>query len=1091
MAKNQTFSVSLNLLTKNFQKGVKSIQTSLNKLKMQFMSFAATLGTGIGLSEIAKKAIDVSKKLDKAQTTLKNVSGGVEAYANNQKFVMDMSKKYNQELTVLMDNYAKFHSSANMTGMALQQQQYIFEALTKAAAYYNLSAEDTNGVMLAVNQMISKGKVSTEELRKQLGERLPGAMNLAAKAMGVTAGELDEMIRKGEVMAEDLLPKLAKELNAFTGNVNVDTVQGAIGRLQNSFTSLVSKLNINKVYKNIINGVANGLDYIGDNLKEVGQKIAILIGTLAGRPIAQKIHNTWEGVFNSLQKDIDLTHKKMEGLRDVANIKANTYGIKIDQTTLQPMGRIPVDPKASQAFTELKINADKFAETQKHLIEQQDAFNNKLSTMGKKLGTKLKSVLKFIGIQAIYAGIAMLISTIVTKLVSWYKEQQRIKNLVRDTRAEFEKTSKTLGADEVELEQLQKALNVENDRARAIARINQLLGLQGKSMFNLESSNDDINAALAERIKLLREEREYQAAKQILTDAQNRKTELEAQNQALAAADAGNLGKEIGKVAGKGSLGVQILTGLFVDKKLEQQYKNNANEIEQLNKVIEEFSAKVTGYSLSAPNRDAVLNGGGSTVDLNTDLAEDYKKIQDEYNENLRTLNEKKKHSLITEEEYKKELEDLTLKTAEAILALNDIDENTDVFAKGILDAAKAYIANAKKEDKIKEELDKYYKSVQELYHQYNNGTITHKELEDEMYNLLQETAHAVSAMGDLSGAAEKLAQSYNKQKTQKTLDAIGKETAPEMGKFDSTLAYKMSASEMYQENADYIKDYTSNLKTYIETLKTYKDELSGDELKQLNGYISELETNLGTLTSKADSFAQAAKFAEIQEDVKDLKSQLAQGIWDNISGIAMAAERLTNSWKSLTETMEDPDATGWEKFLTIFTTLISTIETLVGIYQAVNTAMEIAQALSLAKTAADQASIPVELEKIGVLAAQTAVAKELAVAQHMASAAAVPYPANLAAIASTSAALAAAFAAVPAFAQGGIVDSPSTIGDRNLIRVNGGEAILTKSQQGTLWKLLDGQTSAMSKGTAQVEFKIKGSELVGVINNYSKKISK
>ena len=1091
MAKNQTFSVSLNLLTKNFQKGVKSIQTSLNKLKMQFMSFAATLGTGIGLSEIAKKAIDVSKKLDKAQTTLKNVSGGVEAYANNQKFVMDMSKKYNQELTVLMDNYAKFHSSANMTGMALQQQQYIFEALTKAAAYYNLSAEDTNGVMLAVNQMISKGKVSTEELRKQLGERLPGAMNLAAKAMGVTAGELDEMIRKGEVMAEDLLPKLAKELNAFTGNVNVDTVQGAIGRLQNSFTNLVSKLNIDRVYKNIINGVANGLDYIGNNLKEVSQKIAILIGTLAGRPIAQKIHNTWAGVFDDIRKDIDLTQKKMDRLRDVAYINANSHGIKIDSATLQPMGRIPIDPKAAKAFQNLKLTADEYAKVQQHLIQQQDLLNNKLSTMGKKLGVQVKSILKFIGIQAIYTGIAMLISTIVTKLISWYKEQQRIKNLVKDTRAEFEKTSKTLGADEVELEQLQKALNVENDRARAIARINQLLGLQGKSMFNLESSNDDINAALAERIKLLREEREYQAAKQILTDAQNRKTELEAQNQALAAADAGDFGKEIGKVAGKGSLGVQILTGLFVDKKLEQQYKNNANEIEQLNKVIEEFSAKVTGYSLSAPNRDAVLNGGGTTSGTNSDLAEDYKKIQDEYNENLRTLNEKKKHALITEEEYKKELEDLTLKTAEAILALNDIDENTDVFAKGILDAAKAYIANAKKEDKIKTELDKYYKSVQELYNQYNNGTITHKELEDEMYNLLQETVQAVSAMGDLSGAAEKLAQSYNKQKTQKTLDAIGKETAPEMGKFDSTLAYKMSASEMYQENADYIKDYTSNLKTYIETLKTYKDELSGDELKRLNGYISELETNLGTLTSKADSFAQAAKFAEIQEDVKDLKSQLAQGIWDNISGIAMAAERLTNSWKSLTETMEDPDATGWEKFLTIFTTLISTIETLVGIYQAVNTAMEIAQALSLAKTAADQASIPVELEKIGVLAAQTAVAKELAVAQHMAAAASVPYPANLAAIASTSAALAAAFAAVPAFAQGGIVDSPSTIGDRNLIRVNGGEAILTKSQQGTLWKLLDGQTSAMSKGTAQVEFKIKGSELVGVINNYSKKISK
>ena len=104
MAKNQTFSVSLSLLTKNFQKGVKTIQTSLNNLKMQFRNFAGALGAGLGISEIARNMIDSAKKLDKAQTVLKNVSNGIEAYGENQKFVMDISKKYSQEITTLMDN---------------------------------------------------------------------------------------------------------------------------------------------------------------------------------------------------------------------------------------------------------------------------------------------------------------------------------------------------------------------------------------------------------------------------------------------------------------------------------------------------------------------------------------------------------------------------------------------------------------------------------------------------------------------------------------------------------------------------------------------------------------------------------------------------------------------------------------------------------------------------------------------------------------------------------------------------------------------------------------------------------------------------
>ena len=44
--------------------------------------------------------------------------------------------------------------------------------------------------MLALAQMASKGTVQAEELRGQLGERLPGAFKIAAAAMGVTQAEL-------------------------------------------------------------------------------------------------------------------------------------------------------------------------------------------------------------------------------------------------------------------------------------------------------------------------------------------------------------------------------------------------------------------------------------------------------------------------------------------------------------------------------------------------------------------------------------------------------------------------------------------------------------------------------------------------------------------------------------------------------------------------------------------------------------------------------------------------------------------------------------------------------------------------------------
>ena len=59
-------------------------------------------------------------------------------------------------------------------------------------------------VFLAISQMISKGKVSAEELRLQLAERMPGAVNIFAKAIGVTTSELDKMLQEGKVGLEDL-----------------------------------------------------------------------------------------------------------------------------------------------------------------------------------------------------------------------------------------------------------------------------------------------------------------------------------------------------------------------------------------------------------------------------------------------------------------------------------------------------------------------------------------------------------------------------------------------------------------------------------------------------------------------------------------------------------------------------------------------------------------------------------------------------------------------------------------------------------------------------------------------------------------------
>ena len=134
------------------------------------------------------------------------------------------------------------------------------------------------------------------------------------------------------------------------------------------------------------------------------------------------------------------------------------------------------------------------------------------------------------------------------------------------------------------------------------------------------------------------------------------------------------------------------------------------------------------------------------------------------------------------------------------------------------------------------------------------------------------------------------------------------------------------------------------------------------------------------------------------------------------------------------------------------------------------------------------------------MFAAQTAQAIAQLIAQNaalMASAQAVslagaaknafqlPFPFNLAMYASMAATIFGIFASLPKFAEGGIVSGIST-GDRNLVRVNGGEMILTTAQQQRLFNILNGKGGAASGGN--VRFVIDGDALVGVVDNYSRK---
>lgn len=117
------------------------------------------------------------------------------------------------------DSYLKF--AASTQGTPLQGQEAdITRTLANAGRNQGLSGEQVNRSIVALTQILSKGRVQAEELRGQLAEQLPGAIQVAARAYGVSTKELYRMVEAGQLAGDEFVGKFINQLSAEGANVN-------------------------------------------------------------------------------------------------------------------------------------------------------------------------------------------------------------------------------------------------------------------------------------------------------------------------------------------------------------------------------------------------------------------------------------------------------------------------------------------------------------------------------------------------------------------------------------------------------------------------------------------------------------------------------------------------------------------------------------------------------------------------------------------------------------------------------------------------------------------------------------------------------
>ena len=286
----------------NIQNSFTNATDGIKNLVLGYVSLNAAI-QAVGAS------FDRALKLDAINSALSAILGSTEAANAQFQQLSQFADQYGLNLLAVSEAYKTFAGAAVSANVPLEQTNYIFESVAKAAATLKLSNDDLKGALMALGQMISKGTVQAEELRGQLGERLPGAFNLAAKAMGVTTAELGKMLENGEIMAGDLLPKLALELNKTYGDKivgQVDSLQASVNRLSNTFTNAVNNGKIGEFFKAIIDGANSSLEILES--KSWGEFFTRFGLAVTGNIALAKSYDTIYDSLNNLNKESKKTN---------------------------------------------------------------------------------------------------------------------------------------------------------------------------------------------------------------------------------------------------------------------------------------------------------------------------------------------------------------------------------------------------------------------------------------------------------------------------------------------------------------------------------------------------------------------------------------------------------------------------------------------------------------------------------------------------------------------------------------------------------------------------------------------------------------
>lgn len=270
--------------------GNSRVESALSSSAGHFAAWSVAIGeSGAALHNLQhftlgwlESMVRVNSEIERSTILLEGLSskmtdiGRMADAQAGMKSLLQMAGNTPFSLGALTDTFVKMRTAG------LDPLNGSLKALTDAIAYFGGDDQRLKRAGYAIQEMAGRGVLSLQNLRRQLGQDIPGALEAMASAANLTVGQLTAAVQKGTVEARSAIQLMLDQLARMHGGAAERMVTTFTGRVQQLSTSmkelaLIAGGQLNPALDKLANaGTGGGTGFYAQLTQAMGQLNQVL-----------------------------------------------------------------------------------------------------------------------------------------------------------------------------------------------------------------------------------------------------------------------------------------------------------------------------------------------------------------------------------------------------------------------------------------------------------------------------------------------------------------------------------------------------------------------------------------------------------------------------------------------------------------------------------------------------------------------------------------------------------------------------------------------------------------------------------------------